>query len=163
LQPTRGSIRVLGMSAEDPENLFRHVGYSTQYDGFPPGFTGYQFIESYLRVHGFDKAEAEALTWKAIERGGLIEAAGRNVAGSSEGMGRRTKLAQSIAPEPSVLVLDEPLNGLDPMARAEVIALFRELADGGLHVVVSSHILHEVDLISDQVVLLNGGYVVAEG
>ncbi|HEY9421306.1 MAG TPA: AAA family ATPase, partial [Thermoanaerobaculia bacterium] len=71
--------------------------------------------------------------------------------------------AQSLAHEPSVLVLDEPLNGLDPMARAEVIGLFRELADGGLHVIVSSHILHEVDLISDQVVLINGGYIVAEG
>jgi ABC-2 type transport system ATP-binding protein len=78
-------------------------------------------------------------------------------------MRQRIKLAQSIAHQPSVLILDEPLNGLDPMARAEVISLFRELADGGLHVIVSSHILHEVDLISDQVVLLNGGYVVAEG
>ena len=85
------------------------------------------------------------------------------MAGYSKGMRQRIKLAQAIAHEPSVLVLDEPLNGLDPMARAEVIALFRELADAGCHVVVSSHILHEVDLISDQVVLLNGGYVVAEG
>ncbi|HVR97026.1 MAG TPA: AAA family ATPase, partial [Thermoanaerobaculia bacterium] len=83
--------------------------------------------------------------------------------GYSKGMRQRIKLAQTIAAQPSVLVLDEPLNGLDPMARAEVIALFRELAAGGLHVIVSSHILHEVDLISDQVVLLNGGYVVAEG
>jgi ABC-2 type transport system ATP-binding protein len=163
LQPTRGSVRVLGMATDDPEELFRHVGYATQYDGFPPGFTGYQFIESYLRVHGFDRAEAEALTWKAIERVGLVEAAGRKVAGYSKGMRQRIKLAQAIAHQPSVLVLDEPLNGLDPMARAEVIALFRELAEGGLHVIVSSHILHEVDLISDQVVLLNGGYVVAEG
>jgi ABC-2 type transport system ATP-binding protein len=73
------------------------------------------------------------------------------------------RLAQAISHQPSVLVLDEPLNGLDPMARSEAIALFRELADGGLHVIVSSHILHEVDLISDQVVLINGGYVVAEG
>jgi ABC-2 type transport system ATP-binding protein len=163
LQPTRGSVRVLGIAPDDPEELFRHVGYATQYDGFPPGFTGYQFIESYLRIHGFGRAEAEALTWKAIERVGLVEAAGRKVAGYSKGMRQRIKLAQAIAHQPSVLVLDEPLNGLDPMARAEVIALFRELADGGLHVIVSSHILHEVDLISDQVVLLNGGYVVAEG
>ncbi len=103
------------------------------------------------------------MTWKAIERVGLTEAAGRKVAGYSKGMRQRIKLAQAIAHQPSVLVLDEPLNGLDPMARAEVIALFRELADGGLHVIVSSHILHEVDLISDQVVLLNGGYIVAEG
>jgi ABC-2 type transport system ATP-binding protein len=78
-------------------------------------------------------------------------------------MRQRVKLAQAMAHDPSVLILDEPLNGLDPMARAEVIALFRELAGAGKHVLVSSHILHEVDLISDQVVLLNGGYVVAEG
>ena len=103
------------------------------------------------------------MTWKAIERVGLTEAAGRKVAGYSKGMRQRIKLAQAIAHRPSVLILDEPLNGLDPMARAEVIALFRELADAGLHVIVSSHILHEVDLISDQVVLINGGYVVAEG
>jgi len=73
------------------------------------------------------------------------------------------RLAQSIAHNPSVLILDEPLNGLDPMARAETIRLFRALADEGLHLVLSSHILHEVDMMSDSVVLLNNGYVVAEG
>ena len=78
-------------------------------------------------------------------------------------MRQRIKLAQAIAHEPEVLVLDEPLNGLDPMARAEMIALFQELAGEGCHVIISSHILHEVDLISDQVILLNEGYVVAEG
>ncbi len=103
------------------------------------------------------------MAWKAIERVGLVEAAKRKVAGYSKGMRQRVRLAQALAHEPSVMVLDEPLNGLDPMARAEVIDLFRELADGGLHVIVSSHILHEVDLISDQVVLINGGYIVAEG
>ncbi len=163
LRPSRGRISVLGMNPERPEEFFRHVGYSTQYDAFPPGLTGSQFIRSYLRVHGFGAAEAESMTWKALERVGLTEAAGRKVAGYSKGMRQRVKLAQAICHQPSVLVLDEPLNGLDPMARAEVISLFRELADGGLHVIVSSHILHEVDLISDQVVLIHGGYVVAEG
>ena len=163
LQPTRGSIRVLGVPTDQPEELFRLIGYSTQYDAFPPGMTGYQFIYSFLRVHGYPHAEADTLTWKAIERVGLTEAAGRKVAGYSKGMRQRIKLGQAISHQPSVLILDEPLNGLDPMARAEVIGLFRELAAGGLYVIVSSHILHEVDLISDQVVLLNGGYVVAEG
>ncbi|MEA2600372.1 MAG: type transport system ATP-binding protein [Acidobacteriota bacterium] len=163
LHPSRGSISVLGMRPDRPEEFFRHVGYSTQYDAFPPGLTGYQFIQAYLRVHGFGAREAEARTWKALERVGLTEAAARKVAGYSKGMRQRVKLAQAICHQPSVLVLDEPLNGLDPMARAEVISLFRELADGGLHVIVSSHILHEVDLISDQVVLIHGGYVVAEG
>jgi ABC-2 type transport system ATP-binding protein len=78
-------------------------------------------------------------------------------------MRQRIKLAQAIADDPQVLLLDEPLNGLDPLARAEVIALFRTLAAEGRHVVLSSHILHEVDLLSDRVVLMSGGYVVAEG
>jgi ABC-2 type transport system ATP-binding protein len=163
IHPSRGRIDVLGMNAGDPEEMFRHVGYATQYDSFPPGLTGYQFIESFLRVHGFGAKEAEEKTWKALQRVGLVEAAQRKVAAYSKGMRQRVRLAQALSHEPSVLVLDEPLNGLDPMARAEVIALFRELADGGLHVIVSSHILHEVDLISDQVVLINGGYVIAEG
>jgi ABC-2 type transport system ATP-binding protein len=93
----------------------------------------------------------------------MTDAAGRRVAAYSKGMRQRIKLAQAICHQPSVLVLDEPLNGLDPMARAEAIALFRSLAGEGLHVIISSHILHEVDRISDQVVLLSNGYVVAEG
>jgi ABC-2 type transport system ATP-binding protein len=163
LRPSGGTVRVLGMSADQPEQLFRRVGYATQYDAFPPGLTGYQLIESLLRVHGCDPRQAAALAWQALERVGMVEAAGRKVAAYSKGMRQRVKLAQAIAHQPTVLVLDEPLNGLDPMARAELIALLRELAAAGLFVVVSSHILHEVDLISDQVVMLNGGYVVAEG
>jgi ABC-2 type transport system ATP-binding protein len=163
IRPSRGRVSVLGLTPDNPEELFRLVGYAAQYDSFPPGLTGYQFVESYLRVHGFPARQAEAMAWKAIERVGLVDAAKRKVAGFSKGMRQRVRLAQALAHEPSVMVLDEPLNGLDPMARAEVIDLFRELADGGLHVIVSSHILHEVDLISDQVVLINGGYIVAEG
>ncbi len=163
LRPSRGAVRVLGMPTDRPEELFRRVGYATQYDAFPPGLTGYQLIESLLRVHGYDARQAGVLAWQALEHVGMVEAAGRKVAAYSKGMRQRVKLAQAIAHGPSVVVLDEPLNGLDPMARAELIAMLRELAVAGLHVVVSSHILHEVDLISDQVVMLNGGYVVAEG
>ena len=163
VQPTHGTIRVLGIPPSRPEELFRHVGYSTQYDAFPRGLTGWDFVYSFLRVHGRSHEEAQALTARAIGRVGLTEAAPRKVAGYSKGMRQRIKLAQAIAHEPSVLILDEPLNGLDPMARAEVIGLFRDLAASGLHILVSSHILHEVDMISDQVILINGGYVVAEG
>jgi len=163
LTPTEGEIRVLGIPPDRPEELFRLLGYSTQYDAFPRGLSGWQFVYSYLRVHGRTHAEAEELAAKAIARVGLTEAAPRKVAGYSKGMRQRIKLAQAMAHEPRVLILDEPLNGLDPMARADVIALFRELAEAGLHVLVSSHILHEVDRISDQVILINGGYIVAEG
>jgi ABC-2 type transport system ATP-binding protein len=78
-------------------------------------------------------------------------------------MRQRIKLAQAIAHEPQVLVLDEPLNGLDPMARAETLDLFRRLAGEGMHVLISSHILHEVDILSDRVILITNGYIVAEG
>jgi len=163
LQPTEGSVRVLDIPPGDPETLFRKVGYCTQYDSFPKGATGRSFIRGYLRVHGMGAARARDLTDRALERVGLVDAAERKVAGYSKGMRQRIKLAQAIAHEPEVLVLDEPLNGLDPMARAEMISLFQEWAGAGRHLMISSHILHEVDLISDQVVLLNEGYVVAEG
>lgn len=163
IRPTRGSIRVLGIRPDQPEDLFRKVGYCTQFDAFPKGMTGYQFVYSFLRVAGDDHPTADARTWKALERVGMTDAANRKVAAFSKGMKQRVKLAQAISHDPQVLILDEPLNGLDPMARAETIALFREWGAAGRHVIVSSHILHEVDRISDQVILLSYGYVVAEG
>jgi len=93
----------------------------------------------------------------------MAQVAHRKVAGYSKGMRQRIRLAQAIAHHPSVLVLDEPLNGLDPMARSESIALFEAIAKQGMHVIISSHILEEVDRISDRVVLMSSGYVVAEG
>ncbi len=163
VQPTRGRIRILGIAPDDPERLFRLLGYCTQFDSFPKGLTGFDFLYTTLRLHGKGHAEAFELSRSALERVNMTEAAGRRIASYSKGMRQRIKLAQAICHQPSVLVLDEPLNGLDPMARSETIALFRALAREGLHIVISSHILHEVDRISDQVVLLSNGYVVAEG
>jgi ABC-2 type transport system ATP-binding protein len=163
LRPTRGRISVLGISPDEPEKLFRQVGYCSQFDSFPRGATGREFINMFLSVHGYAKDEADELTMKALERVSLLDAAEKKVAAYSKGMRQRVRLAQAVAHNPSVLILDEPLNGLDPMARAETIRLFRKLADEGLHLVISSHILHEVDMMSDCVVLLNNGYVVAEG
>jgi ABC-2 type transport system ATP-binding protein len=163
VHPTRGRISVLGMNPTEPEKLFKILGYSTQFDSFPKGLTGFQFVCSYLRLGGSDAQAAEQLAWRAIERVNLMEAANRNVAGYSKGMRQRIRLAQALCNNPRVLVLDEPLNGLDPLARAEMIALFRSVAAEGCYVIISSHILHEVDAISDQVVMLSNGYVVAEG
>lgn len=163
LRPNRGDIEVLGLKPSKPEAFFRHIGYCTQYDSFPQGMSGRQFIQSTLEIHGYRRPVAARLTDRALARVDLVEASHRRIESYSKGMRQRIKLAQAICHEPRVLVLDEPLNGLDPMARARVIALFREFADVGGHVIVSSHILHEVDLIADRAVLLNNGYVVAEG
>jgi len=163
IRPTRGSVSYPGQQNSDPETLFRRIGYCTQFDSFPRGMTGERFLLAYLGLHGFHRTDARRLAGQALERVRLTDAAGRKVAGYSKGMRQRIKLAQSICHHPEVMILDEPLDGLDPMIRAEIIELFRELADEGRHLIISSHILHEVDQISDHVVILNQGYVVAEG
>jgi ABC-2 type transport system ATP-binding protein len=163
IRPSRGRIRILDIAPDRPEKLFHLVGYCSQFDSFPKGLTGYQFIYSYLQLYGYDSSTSDELAWRAIDRVGLREAAHRKAAGYSKGMRQRIRLAQSLAHNPRVLVLDEPLNGLDPLVRAETIALFRSLAKDGCHVILSSHVLHEVDIISDQVILMSGGYVAAEG
>ncbi len=163
IQPTRGRISILGITPDDPVALFRMTGYCTQFDSFPRGVNGHEFVYDALRLHGLGHRQALELTGEALDRVGLVPAAGRKIAGYSKGMRQKIRLAQAIAHHPSVLVLDEPLNGLDPMARAEFLALFGELGKQGMHVVISSHILEEVDRISDRVVLMTSGYVVAEG
>jgi ABC-2 type transport system ATP-binding protein len=161
--PDHGRILMRGISPRDPEALMRVTGYATQYDTAPRWATGFTFVTTGLLLFGYGRTEAEERAWKALERVSLTDAATRKVAGYSKGMRQRVRLAQAIAHDPDILVLDEPLNGLDPLVRAETIAIFRALADQGKHVILSSHVLQEVDLISDQVVLIANGMIVAEG
>lgn len=163
VQPSSGSISVLGLTSGDAAQFFREVGYCTQFDSFPRGLTGGQFIVDGLLLHGMSEMDAFRLADEALRRVRLVDAAGRKIAGYSKGMRQKVRLAQAIAHHPRVLVLDEPLNGLDPMARAESLALFEELGRQGMHLIISSHILDEVDRISDRVILITGGYLIAEG
>ncbi len=163
VQPSRGSVSVLGLNPGEGYEFFRNVGYCTQFDSFPRGLTGWQFVMDGLMLHGMSYDEAHRLAIESCERVQLGDAVDRKIAGYSKGMRQKIRLAQAIAHHPRVLVLDEPLNGLDPMARAESMALFEELGRKGMHVLISSHILEEVDRISDRVVLITGGYLIAEG
>lgn len=158
-----GTVFVRGISPRNPGELMKILGYATQYDAAPRGSTGFDFVLAGLLLHGYSKAEAEKRTWAALERVSLTQAGNRKVAAYSKGMRQRVRLAQAIAHDPHVLILDEPLNGLDPLVRAETIALFREYAAGGRHVILSSHVLQEVDVFSDQVILIANGMIVAEG
>jgi len=163
IHPDHGRILMRGISPRDPEALMRITGYATQYDTAPRWATGFTFITTGLQLFGYGRSEAEERAWKALERLGLTEAANRKVAAYSKGMRQRVRLAQAIAHDPELLVLDEPLNGLDPLVRAETIDLFRAWAAAGKHVILSSHVLQEVDIISDQVVLIANGMIMAEG
>jgi len=163
IHPDHGSILMRGISPRDPERLMRITGYATQYDAAPRWATGFSFITTSLQLFGYSAGEAEERAWKALERVSLVESAHRKIAAYSKGMRQRVRLAQAIAHEPDLLVLDEPLNGLDPLVRAETIALFREWAAQGRHVILSSHVLQEVDVISDHVILIANGMIVAEG
>ncbi|WP_321470310.1 ABC transporter ATP-binding protein [uncultured Paludibaculum sp.] len=163
IHPDRGAVSIRGLSPRDPEQLMRICGYATQYDAAPRWASGFQFVTTGLELYGYTRAQAEHKAWEALKRVSLTEAAHRKVAAYSKGMRQRVRLAQAIAHEPDVLVLDEPLNGLDPLVRAETIALFRDYAAMGRHVILSSHVLQEVDVISDQVVLIANGSILAEG
>ena len=163
VQPSSGRISVLGMTPGDPDRFFRQVGYCTQFDSFPRRLTGWEFLFDALMLHGMSEGDAFRLAHEALERVRFDDAGSRRIDSYSKGMRQKIRLAQAIAHHPRVLVLDEPLNGLDPMARAESLALFQELSRQGMHLVISSHILDEVDRISDRVILITGGYIVAEG
>ncbi len=163
IRADRGEVIIRGLSPHDPERLMRITGYATQYDAAPRGSTGFEFVSTGLLLAGHSRAKADELAWKALERVGMGEASRRKVAAYSKGMRQRVRLAQAISNDPEVLILDEPLNGLDPLVRAETIALFRSFAQQGRHVVLSSHVLQEVDLISDQVVMIANGMIIAEG
>ena len=163
ISPSKGNIEICGISPAHPEELNRVLGYCTQHDTFPLGFTGIEWLTALMRIHGHDAATAARIAGAALDRTGLEDPRRKKIGSYSKGMRQRLKLALALAHEPRVLILDEPLNGLDPIGRAEVMALFKDIARGGCTVVISSHILHEVNDISDGVLMLQHGYVVAEG
>src|SRR5580698_7993532 len=164
IQPSSGTISVLGLTPIHATEFFTAVGYCAQFDFFPRGITGWQFLLDSLMLYGMSEATAIQLADESLQRVQLDKtAARRKIDGYSKGMRQKIRLAQAIAHRPRVLVLDEPLNGLDPLARSESMALFEELGRQGIHLIISSHILDEVDRISDRVVLITGGYLIAEG
>ena len=118
LRPSRGEVSVLGIPPDRPHELFRHVGYCTQYDSFPNGATGLGFLRHALGLHGWEAAEVDRRAREALDRVGLSDAGDRKIASYSKGMRQRIKLAHAHSHDPRVLQLDEPLNGLDPVGRA---------------------------------------------
>ena len=163
IRASRGNIRVLGEEPFANRDLYRRLGFCPQQDALYDHMTGVEFVASLLRLGGFSRSEARTRAQKAMERVHLTEAMERRIGGYSKGMRQRTKLAQSIAHDPELLVVDEPLTGLDPIARHQTLELFRELGRQGTSILVSSHVLHEVESMTETIVLIHRGRLLAQG
>lgn len=163
VRPTTGSVTVFGEEPWGNPNVFRRLGYCPEIDNFYEHMTGRQFVFTLARMAGFGAAEAKKRTALMLEKVGMADRADRPIAGFSKGMRQRVKLAQAMLHEPDIILLDEPLNGLDPVGRRELMDLLGELADRGRAIVVSSHILFEVEQMTRNILLLHRGRLLATG
>jgi ABC-2 type transport system ATP-binding protein len=163
IQPSIGTLHVFGEAPFANPRVARRIGVVPEEDGFPPRVTGRDWVRYLLRLHGLTETEAEQRTNDSLARVRLEEAVDRPISTYSRGMRQRLKLAQATAHRPDLLVLDEPLAGLDPVGRREMIDWIRDWGRQGRSVLVSSHILHEVELMTQEVVLINQGRVLASG
>jgi ABC-2 type transport system ATP-binding protein len=163
LRPSQGSVSVLGRPAWGSPEIFHKVGLCPEQDAFWEGLTGLQFVTSLLKLAGFDEAESRRRAEAALDEVDLVGAKDRRIGGYSKGMRQRVKMAQAIAHDPEVLLLDEPVSGMDPVNRRRVMDLVKKRGREGRTVLVSSHILHEVEAMTRRVLLVHNGRILAEG
>ncbi|MFI5184017.1 MAG: ABC transporter ATP-binding protein [Vicinamibacteria bacterium] len=163
LSPSQGEVRILGRPAATSPEVFHRVGLCAEADAFWENLTGLQFLVSLLRLTGFDDAECRRRADAALDLVDLAPARDRKIGGYSKGMRQRVKLAQALAHDPDVLLLDEPVSGMDPVNRRRVVDLVKRLGREGRTVIVSSHILHEVEAMTRRVLLIHNGRILAEG
>jgi ABC-2 type transport system ATP-binding protein len=163
LAPNLGAVRVFGHDPRQETSVLTRVGLCPDVDGLRAEQTGLAFVTSLLRLQGYSGSKGRACAQDALHLVGLEEVAARTIGGYSRGMRQRLKLAQALAHDPDLLLLDEPLSGLDPMHRQRVIELVKERGRAGKTVLISSHVLREVETMTSRIVLLNKGHLVADG
>jgi len=163
IRPSRGTIRVMGLDPFANLEYFSMLGFCPQQDALYGEMSGIEFVTFLVRASGFSHSEARERAEIAIERVNMTASMHRLTREYSKGMRQRVKLAQAIAHSPRFLVVDEPMTGLDPIARREMIDLFRTLASEGIHILISSHVLHEIESLTSDVLLLHRGRLLAQG
>ena len=163
LKPSKGTIRVLGEPVWRNPRIFGRVGLCPDQDAFYERMTGADWLAALVRLNGYDEKRAKDAAHRALETVDLLEAAGRKIGSYSKGMRQRVKLAQAIVHDPELLILDEPLAGMDPIGRRRTIRLIRDWAREGRSILVSSHILHEIEAMTSSILLINNGRILAEG
>ena len=163
LSPSTGTVRVLGQPIWGNPALYARIGYCPDQDAFYEWMTGRAWLEALVRLNGWPPSEARAAAARALEAVDLIDAADGRIGAYSKGMRQRVKLAQAIVHDPELLILDEPLSGMDPLMRRRTIRLIKDWARAGRSVLVSSHILHEIEVMTSNILLVNNGRILAEG
>jgi ABC-2 type transport system ATP-binding protein len=163
LRPSQGDVTLFGEQIWNNYHLFHRIGFCPEQDSFYERMTGAEFLAALLQLHGYDGAEVSRRVEAALERVNLTVARDKKIAAYSKGMRQRIKMAQALAHDPDVLILDEPLAGMDPIGRHETIQLVRQWGREGRCVIVSSHILHEIEAMTSTILLMHNGQVLAEG
>ena len=163
LRPTVGRVRVFGESPWNRDRLLRTIGLCPAVDVLYANVTAFDWVRYLVELHGFSRRDAAERARQALDEVGMSGAMHRTMGTYSLGMRQRTKLAQAFAHEPSLLILDEPFNGLDPIGRHEMTEVLRNWVRTGRNLILASHILHEVEAISPSFLLIRGGRLLASG
>ena len=163
LAPNKGTIKVLGEPIWRNPHLYFQIGFCPEQDAFYERMTGLEWVTALVRLNGLSEKDATEAATRALTTVDLMDAANKKIGAYSKGMRQRVKLAQAIVHDPQLLILDEPLSGMDPIARRKTIRMIREWARGGRSIIVSSHILHEIESMTGNILLINNGRILAEG
>lgn len=163
LKPSKGNLTIFGEPVWNNPNLNRRIGFCPEQDAFYDRMNGLQFVTSLAMLSGYSKNEAKDKALEAISLVDLLDDKDKKISAYSKGMRQRIKLSQSLVHNPDVLFLDEPLGGVDPIGRRKITMLIKELGEKGKTVIISSHILYEIESMTDNVLLINNGKILAEG
>jgi ABC-2 type transport system ATP-binding protein len=163
LRPSKGRISVLGEPVWGNPAIYFRIGFCPEQDAFYDRMTGLEWVAALVRLNGLTDAAASAAARHALEAVDLLDAADKKIGAYSKGMRQRVKLAQAIAHDPELLIFDEPLAGMDPIARRRTIRMIKDWGRAGKSILVSSHILHEIESMTANILLINNGRILAEG
>lgn len=163
LKPNIGSVSVLGRPVWNANALFARIGFCPEADAFYEEITGYEFLSGLLSFHGFPASEIRTRAERALDIVELTADKDRRIRGYSRGMRQRIKFAQAIAHDPEIIVLDEPLSGLDPLGKRKLIRLIKDFRDQGRTILVSSHVLPEIEAMTSRIILIHQGKILAQG
>ena len=162
-RPSRGRVTVEGKDPFTSQDLKRNFGFVPEYDCFYEHMTGLEFVAYFLRMHDISKEKAEGLARESLSELGLELAMDRKINTYSRGMRQKTKVARATVFNPEILIMDEPFQGADPTTRMLLMEKMTKWAENGKTILVSSHILHDVQSLTDNIALINNGKMLAYG